>query len=203
MKQQQFALESKKDLTNTLMKKSIAILSLGIAVLFFSCKSDIEKVKEFSDLQNQPNMIAEGFEMLYSDSTVIRYKLNTPKLINMEDADPPYLEFPEGVHIEKFDTKMQITASISADYAKRFTKENKWEAKNNVVAVNSNGDTLKTEQLTWDEKKEKIYSKEFVEIISPDRIITGIGLEADQDLTSWKIPNLKGTVYVDVEEGQQ
>lgn len=173
-------------------------------MLFFSCKSDIEKVKEFSDIGNQPSVVAEGFEMLRSDSTVIRFKLIAPKLINQDEADPPYLEFPEGIHIEKFDAQMNITASIKADYAKGFLKEERWEAKNNVVAVNTkNGDTLKTEQLTWDEKKGKIYSNEFVEIINPERIITGIGLEADQDLTSWKIPNLKGTVYVDVEEDQQ
>lgn len=184
------------------MRKSIAILLLGIAVLLFSCENDIQKVKEYSKVQNQPSIIAEDFETIYSDSTVIRYKLNTPKLIYQEDVEIPYIEYPNGVHIEKYDAKMNITASIRSNYAKYFDKERRWEAKNNVIATNANGDTLKTEQLLWDEKKEKIYSDEFVKIIRADQVITGIGLEANQDFSNWKIKDPKGTIYLEVEEEQ-
>jgi LPS export ABC transporter protein LptC len=170
------------------------------SIMFVSCENDIQKVKEFANIQNQPRITAENFETIYSDSTVIRYKLNTPKLFYREDADPPYVEYPVGVHIEKYDQKMNITASIRADYAKFFTKEKQWEAKNNVIAINSSGDTLKTEQLSWDENKGKIYSDEFVKIIRADQIITGIGLEANQDFSIWKIKNPKGTIYIEMEE---
>ncbi len=185
-----------------LIRKSITILFSGIVVLLFSCESDIQKVKEFADIQTQPSITAEGFETIYSDSTIIRYKLNTPKLVWREDTDPPYIEYPQGVHIEKYDAKMNITASIRSNYAKFFTKEERWEAKNNVVAVNASGDTLKTEQLLWDENKGKIYSDEFVKIIRADQVITGIGLEANQDFSNWKIKNPKGTIYIEVEEGE-
>ncbi len=182
---------------------SIASLLSGLVVLLFSCESDIQKVKEFADIQNQPSIVAENFEGIFSDSTIIRYKLNTPRLIYHEDATPPHIEYPTGVHIEKYDARMNIIASISSNYAKFFTEEERWEAKNNVVAVNANGDTLKTEQLLWDEKKGKIYSDEFVKIIRADQIMTGIGLEANQDFSNWKIKNPKGTIYVEVQEGEQ
>ena len=182
---------------------SIASLLSGLVVFLFSCESDIQKVKEFADIQSQPNIVAEGFESIFSDSTIIRYKLNTPKLIYREEADPPHIEYPIGVHIEKYDARMNIIASIRSNYAKFFTKEERWEAKNNVVAINANGDTLKTEQLLWDERKGKIYSDEFVKIIRADQIMTGVGLEANQDFSNWKIKNPKGTIYVEVEEGEQ
>jgi len=190
-------------ITNISIRKSIAILFSGIAVLLFSCENDIQKVKEFADIQNQPSITAEGFESIFSDSTIIRYKLNTPKLVYQDEADPPYIEYPLGVHIEKYDARMNITASIRANYAKYFSKEERWEAKNNVVAINASGDTLKTEQLLWDENKGKIYSDEFVKIIRADQIMTGIGLEANQDFSNWKIKNPKGTIYVEVAEGEQ
>ena len=65
---------------------------------------------------------------------------------------------------------MNIVSSISAQYAKNFDSDDRWEAKNNVVAVNVKGDTLKTEYLVWDTKKEKIYSDQFVQIIQKDQM---------------------------------
>lgn len=201
MKQPQFVLKS-SNTRKILMRRSIAILLSGIAVLLFSCENDIQKVKAYSIVENPSTIIADDFETIFSDSTIITYRLISKKLIYYEEADPPYIEHPLGVHIEKFDTKMNIRASIRSDYAKFYTKEQKWEAKNNVVAVNASGDTLKTEQLLWDEKKQKIYSDEFVKIIRADQVITGIGLEANQDFSNWKIKDPKGTIYLAVEEEQ-
>ena len=190
-------------LSKRLAAKGVAILFLGFAGLLLSCETDIQKVKEIAGVQNQPRITAENFESIYSDSTVIQYKLNTPKLVYQENANPPYIEYPQGVYIEKYDAQMKITASIRSNYAKYFIREQRWEAKNNVIAVNAVGDTLKTEQLLWDENKGKIYSDEFVKIIRADQIMTGIGLEANQDFSSWKITKPKGTIYIEVEEGAQ
>jgi LPS export ABC transporter protein LptC len=175
----------------------IAILFTGIAMLFFSCANKIEKIKEVSAGEKLPSVEAENFEMLHSDSTIIRFKLTTPKLIHFDKEEVPFMEFPIGVEIEKYDENMQITASITSDYARYYEKEGKWEAKNNVVAVNAEGDTLKTEQLIWEEKKEIIYSEQFVKIIRKDQIITGIGFESDQDLSNWKIKKAQGSIYVE------
>ncbi|MGQ8335963.1 LPS export ABC transporter periplasmic protein LptC [Sunxiuqinia sp. A32] len=182
------------------LSSSIAILIMGIAVLFFSCSNDIETIKAYATDEKRPAVTAFDFEMLYSDSTVIRYKLKTPELIRFEEEKDPFTEFPKGVYIEKFDEKMQIVSNISADYARLYDKEQRWEAKNNVIAVNAENDTLKTEQLTWEEEKGKIYSEQFVKIIRKDQIITGVGFESDQNLANWKIKDPKGTLYIDVEE---
>jgi len=102
------------------------------------------------------------------------------------------------MHLEKFDEHRNIISTITANYAKQFISEDKWEAKNNVIATNAQGDTLKTEHLIWEEKKELIYTDEFVKIIRSDQIITGIGFTSDQKLQNWKIKNPKGTIYINV-----
>lgn len=168
--------------------------------LFFACANDIEKIKIYAVTEEMPSVTAEGYEMLYSDSTVIRFKLQTPELLRHENEKEPYTEFPSGVNIIKYDANMNVVSSISALYAKNFDSDDRWEVKNNVVAVNLKGDTLKTEYLVWDQKKGKIYSDQFVKIIQKDQIYTGIGFESDQDFSSYKIKNLKGQMYVDVDD---
>lgn len=164
-----------------------------------SCKNDMSKIKEITNTEHKPGVVAEGFEMLFSDSSVIRFKLQTPKLITHENEKEPYTEFPEGVKIEKYDTRMNIISSITAQYAKQFTADERWEVKNNVIAVTPKGDTLKTEYLVWDTRKEKIYSDQFVKIIQKDQIYTGIGFESNQDFSIYHIINLQGHIYVNID----
>ncbi len=179
----------------------IAVLVLGTAILFFACeKSNIEQIKAFSSPENLPIVEANNFETLYTDSGTIRFLLKTPKLLRFENDGKAYSEFPNGVHIEQYDNNQKITSSITADYAKQFEKEEKWEAKNNVIVTNSKGDTLKTEHLIWEEKTEKIYTEEFVKIISEDRVITGKGLTSDQDMQNWTIKKPQGDIYLKVDK---
>lgn len=185
---------------NSSQKIKIASLIIAISGLLISCANDIEKVKIYSVTDIVPSLTAEGYEMLYSDSTVIRFKLQTPALLRHDNEKEPYTEFPLGVNIIKYDANMNVISSINALYAKNFDSDDRWEVKNNVVAVNLKGDTLKTEYLVWDQKKGKIFSDQFVKIIQKDQIYTGVGFESDQDFSSYKIKNLKGQMYVDVDD---
>jgi LPS export ABC transporter protein LptC len=95
---------------------------------------------------------------------------------------------------------MNITSHITSRYAKYFDNEDRWDAKNDGVAINPKGDTLKTEYLVWDRKKEKIYSDQFVKIIQKDQVTTGTSFESNQDFTEYTFKNLKGQMYIDVQE---
>ncbi|MBK6283104.1 MAG: LPS export ABC transporter periplasmic protein LptC [Draconibacterium sp.] len=200
MKQQQ--LDSKN--IRKIKRYCVAVLVSGAAMLFYGCENNIEQIKAFYTTENLPVLEATNFETLLTDSGQVRYFLKAPKLLQFQDEGRNYIEFPEGMELIKFDEHKRIISSITADYAKQFIAEDKWEAKNNVVATNAQGDTLKTEHLIWEEKKEIIYTEEFVKIIRTDQIITGIGFTSDQKLQNWKIKNPKGTIYVSVNnEGQQ
>lgn len=176
----------------------IAALFAGAAILFSACENNIEEIKAFTTTENLPILEARNFETMFTDSGQIRYSLKTPKLLRFENEGRDYIEFPEGMKLVKFDANKNVVSSITANYAKQFIADDKWEAKNNVIATNAQGDTLKTEHLIWEEKKELIYSEEFVRIIRSDQIITGIGFTSDQKMQNWKIKNPKGTIYVKV-----
>jgi LPS export ABC transporter protein LptC len=176
---------------------------MGAAILFYGCENNIEEIKAFYSAENLPILEARNFQTLFTDSGQIRFSLKAPKLLRFEDDGRDYIEFPEGMELIKFDENRKVISSITANYAKQFVAEDKWEAKNNVVATNAQGDTLKTEHLIWEEKKEIIYTEEFVKIIRADQIITGIGFKSDQKLQNWKIKNPKGTIYVSVNKDNQ
>ncbi len=182
----------------------IAVLVLGTAILFYACQNnEIDKIQAFSSPEELPILETKNFVTLMSDSGLIRNSLRAPVLLQFDNGGKSYYEFPEGMELVKFDEHQNIISSITADYAKQFVKEKKWEAKNNVVVTNERGDSLKTEVLTWEEKTEKIYTEEFVKIIRDNQIITGVGLTSDQNMLNWKIKNPKGTIYISVDEKEQ
>ena len=178
----------------------LGFITIATWVAIVSCENDIEKIKKLTSSEELPPLSAEGYEVIISDSTVMRFKIKTPEMINHGNEKEPYTEFPKGVKITQYDSKMNIISDITSQYAKRFDQSERWEAKNNVVAVNQKGDTLKTEFLVWDKKKGRIYSDQFVKIIGKDQVTTGTSFESNQDFTEYTFKNLKGQMYVDVQE---
>lgn len=177
----------------------VAALLSGAAFLFNACESNIEKIQAFISPEDLPTVEAYSFETMFTDSGEVRFSIKAPKLLRYEGEGKPYVEFPQGIELVKYDANQKIISSITANYAKQFEKEDRWEAKNNVIATNAQGDTLKTEHLIWEEKEERIHTEEFVRIIRADQIISGIGFQSDQSLQNWRIKNPKGTIYITVE----
>jgi LPS export ABC transporter protein LptC len=172
-----------------------------VAMLFLSCsdssKQDVPK-DNFAE-QNYPEVDATDFELVYTEKGIIRSLLSTPKLIKYETKERSYTEFPDGFHITKFDENKNKTSELSANYGKHFEKEKKWEALGNVIAINLDGDTLRTEHLIMLEKDNRIYSEKYVKITRKDQIITGIGFESDLDMNDYVVKEVKGTIYSGVE----
>jgi LPS export ABC transporter protein LptC len=181
----------------------IAAFLAGAAILLTGCENNIEQIKAFSAPEELPVVEAYHYETMYTDSGEVRFYIKAPKLLQFDNEGRTYVEFPEGIELIKYDENQKIISSITADYAKNFEREEKWEAKNNVIATNAQGDTLKTEHLIWEEKTELIYTEEFVRIIRSDQIITGIGFTSDQAMQNWRIKNPKGTIYIEVNETGQ
>ena len=177
----------------------VAVLFTGAAILFYACENDIEKIKAFSSPENLPLAEATNFETMLTDSGRISFTLKAPKLLRFEIDGKDYIEFPEGMELKKYDMNGNVVSGIKSDYAKQFVDEDKWEAKNNVIATNVKGDTLKTEYLIWEREKGIIHSDEYVKIIRPDQIYTGIGFTSDENMEDWKILKPKGTIYVTVD----
>jgi LPS export ABC transporter protein LptC len=184
---------------SSIFVKSIATF-FGVALLFLSCQNNnINKIGSFTHPPDAPVAVADTFVMLYSDSAIIRFRLETPKQMVFSNQDDPYLEYPNVFFIQKFGPDLSITSSIKANYGKYYEKKELWEARHNVVALTESGDSLITEALFWDERKNMIYSDIFVKVIRKDEILTGIGFEADVRMTNWKFNTPQGHFYIEVD----
>lgn len=177
----------------------IAVLVMGTAILFSACENnDLEKIKSLASLEDLPELEAVNFETLTTDSGMVQFYMKAPKLLQYNsNGKNSYTEFPEGILLKQYDENHKIISSITADYAREYSKEQKWEAKNNVVVVNAKGDTLKTEHLIWEKSTGDIRSDAFVKIIKGDDIILGDALVTDQHMENLDIKNPRLTIYVE------
>jgi LPS export ABC transporter protein LptC len=138
-----------------------------------------------------PIQEVKDIEIIYSDSAMVQTKVNAP-VLNRYESDNPYIEFTKGLKADFYDDQMVIKSRLTADYGIRYERQQKMEAKKNVVVVNEKGEQLNTEHLIWDEKNAKLYSDDFVTITTANEVLTGNGFVSNQDFTQWKIYKLKG-----------
>ena len=84
---------------------------------------------------------------------------------------------------------------IDALHARLISSENKVFLKDSVVVINIiRGDTLRTDELWWNQDTQQFYTDKAVRIHQPDKTIFGTGLKAAQDFSSYDIFNITGIV---------
>ena len=159
----------------------------------FSCENDLNKVKLYSKEKISPQESAKNIKILYSDSAHLEVELTAP-LLNHFETQNPYIEMPKGFNALFYNNKLEVKSKLFADYGIRYERDQRMEARKNVTVINEKGEKLNTEHLIWDERKEKLYSDEFVKITTKDEIIFGNGFEANQDFSKYKIFNIKGMI---------
>jgi lipopolysaccharide export system protein LptC len=168
--------------------------ALVISCFFIaSCENDINVVNDF--LKKQTGIEeANDVTSYMSQQGKIKAKLRSPYMLR-HLADSPYVEFPRTLHVDFFDDSTKIESTVDAHYARYREYENKVLLKDSVVVINiQKGDTLKTNELWWDQNTEEFYTEKPVRIYQPDKTIFGTGLRAAQDFSSYNIFNITGTV---------
>lgn len=176
-----------------------AVLILWAALLL-SCEKRREVVPDLQ-VKDMPSLSARNIQTIYSDSGIVTLVIKSPLIQQFRDVDNPYTLFPEGLNVKFYDRNQQPQASIISKFARYTDKDELWELRDSVVAVNTDGDILETELLYWSESKESVWSDRFVRITGKDQIIMGTGFESDPKLTKWKIKDVTATIYIENEQG--
>ena len=174
-----------------------ALWVLAALLLSTSCKNDLAEVEALNDQLQVDVETAKDVEILYSDSAQVRVRITGPTMLYHLDRAEPEQEFPDGVNVEFFGPEGEVTSQLTAQYGLRKQNQKEVVVRDSVVWKSVEGDTLETEELFWDERREKIYSKKFVVITRPDEVIYGHGFEADQDFSYSRINAIEGRIKVD------
>lgn len=184
-----------------LIIKSIATL-LGMAMLF-SCKPDLQTIEALTSNEISPVETANNLRIVYSTNAAIQMVMEAPSMQRFE-GEKPFMEFPKGFLMIFFDTLMNETSRISANYAIQYESDQLIDARNDVVVENlETNQRLNTEQLIWDQKNEMIFTEKFVKITTEDEVLFGDGFESDERFTSWIIKNPTGTFYIDTGSSEE
>lgn len=170
---------------------------LGSAILLISCDQGVDNDPQ--DLKTLMTQQSDTLTIISSENGMKAYRFYAPLMERYEFASEPYMEFRRGVNIETFEDSTQIVEStLVADYAIFLENQKLWEAKGNVVAVNSKGQILETQQLFWNQKTKKIYSNVDSKVTQGGDVIVGIGFESDESFDNFIFRRPKGKVTVDV-----
>ncbi|MGM0496721.1 MAG: LPS export ABC transporter periplasmic protein LptC [Bacteroidota bacterium] len=182
------------------IKTIIPLILSGIMVFIYSCDNDIETVNLLSEKSNFPDHSMTDANITHTKNGQVTVRIISPKINQFTTVEEPYIKFPEGLHVKQLDSTGTLTSEITANYAIYHQSDKLWEAENDVVAINDKGDTLNTEYLIWNEAEEIIHTDRYVRIKTPDGIIHGKGMEANQNFTNWKIKETSGTLEVKEDE---
>lgn len=184
----------KQELRILFFRSIVAACSM---TMLFSCENDIRKVNlvSASDSILQVSTI-KNIDLIRSVSGKVVLELTAPLLIIYE-GDEAHSEFPKGMKIVFFDSLMNITSQLTAEYGISYEKRKIMEARKNVVVVNNRKhEQVNTEKLTWNQVTKKISSDKFVKITTPEKIILGDGFESDETMDNYIIKNPKGNILV-------
>lgn len=177
------------------MRKLIPF-SLCAFCLIFACQNDLEEIDKMVSQDQVAIEQAKDVTMLYSDSAVVRVQVEGATMLRHLDPKNPRQEFTDGVKVVFFTPNGRIQSTLTAKYAVRMEKQDQIIVRDSVVWDSFDGEKLETNELIWEERKEKVYTKKFVKITKPDEVIYGIGFEANQDFTHWKINAVEGELKV-------
>lgn len=171
-----------------------------MAMVLFSCENSLDKVKQFIDTDTINGVLAYDVVFTRSDSGYIQARLFAP-IMHKVEGDTAILEFPKGFLAYIYDKDSTAESKIRAEYGIRYEKEELLFARDSVVVENlETQETLSTETLFWNQKNKKIYTNNFVKITSPDKIIYGDSLTANEDFTQRVIHGMRATLEIEDDE---
>jgi LPS export ABC transporter protein LptC len=165
-----------------------------------SCENDLDHVKRVTATDQTPDQITNDLHTFYSDSGIVQYEIIASR---MEVYQSPNQKtyFKNGFEVNYFNKSGEKISKLTADYCEIIEKSNLVVCKNNVTFTNyEKQQTLKTEELFWDQKYKKIRTTKKFFIDSPTTEAKGVGLEADETFSTYSMHNFS-LIYKDTTDG--
>ena len=162
------------------------------SLVLHSCSNDPELVKEFISSENLPIEIIEGAEILHTENGVLKVKIISTTIKRFKDIQPK-LVFSNGLEVIFYNDSGLVKSVLTATNAEVDEINNIMTASENVVLMSSEGKKLETEELIWDENKNKIYTDKKVVVTTGKEVIEGEDFESTPDFSEYSISKIQGT----------
>ncbi len=168
----------------------IILTILAITLLAFSCSD--ERSGTAVQPEGMPDQILENSVIVF---TVNGIKTTVVKAKYIEKYLEQDLTEAAGLYVDFFDQDGQHTSVLVADSGDIREKKQLMEVRGNVVVTTDKGVKLETKTLRWDPNTAMIVTDDFVKITRGQDVVTGYGMESDQELKNIKIKkNVSGEI---------
>jgi LPS export ABC transporter protein LptC len=177
-------------------KISFVLIIVFITGFFISsCKNDERIIEDWSKKKVMVD-VGKNIESYLSQEGKVKAKLVSPLMLRYV-ADTIYTEFPKSLHVDFYDDSAKIETRLDSKHGKYFENMNKVYLWDSVVVINVKGDTLKSNDLWWDQNRKLFYTDNYAEYRTKDKqIYPGKGLEATQDFTRIDFKEANGVVNI-------
>ena len=161
-------------------------------MFFIACHKENKRSVLYEYEGKFPDESAENMVLTMSDSGMVSFILETP-LLNRYYGDTTYADFPKGIKVVSYNEYGQRQAMLTADYAIEINNTQYTASKNVVIVDLVKGDTLKTEEIQWNQLSRTVRSDVLVKQIKADGSVNyGDGFTADDRFTKYTIIHPRG-----------
>lgn len=190
---------------------NIAIV-ITVALFFYGCKDNYERVGEEAQENIYPQGVAQNFVLTYTeineklqsedikDSRVIAV-LKSPLSEDYDNMRFKYRTFPEGLEVDLFDDDNN-KSTIKADYGIIYSNTNLIDLQGNVVIESHDGKKLEAPQLFYDQSNEWIFTQRKFKFTNPEdgTIMDGEGMDFNRDFSLFKAHKTYGLITIKEEQ---
>lgn len=176
---------------------AVALPLVGSAILLYSCKAEQSVEQEQVNPETLMTEYSEDLSIQMSENGLKSYHFSTPLMEGYAMARDPYKEFRKGIKVVMYedDSTANVSATMTSNYAIFYDNRKLWEAKGDVVVIQTNGRKLYTQQLFWNQATHRIYSNVDSRVVDGDEVYDCEGFESDENMTDWRYRKLKGVTY--------
>ncbi len=170
-------------------------LSSLIGVLLIGCGGE-----EPATFERQPGVADEqsdSVRIVSMKNNTVEYILNArhiQRFYNSRTLDA------DTVRVESFDENGHLRSVLTGREAVMDEVKNLLTAQGNVIIVNDENDSLKTEHLVWNRNTDEIYAKGKVTIIRGENIFHGHNMQTGTSFRELRSVNVEGSGKVDKED---
>jgi len=165
-------------------------------LLLISCKNSAEEIAAFANKEDWLAEKAKNVVVCYSDSGIVRVEVVAPLMIRKWEQTDYKTTLPQGVFATFFDSNGNRTSTLKGNYAALDSKSGVMNVKGNVEVINSEGDTLLSENLVLDEAQDRLTTNGPVIVRGKTQIIEADGLESNRDFTKYTFTKVRGMLSV-------
>jgi LPS export ABC transporter protein LptC len=182
--------------TGSVMKNNAYIIFLTIALAFVFCTQQ-EPVYEENDAK-VPDQEFWNAQAMATKNGRLEAIVKYGHMVRYNGDDIAYLD--EGVTVDFYNAKGEHSSTLTSLKGEFNDKNNNVKAIGNVVVVSDTGVTLYTEELSFDNKTEKIVSNVDVMVTRAEGdTLYGTSFISNTEFSEWTITSTSGTGHTGVD----